>query len=162
MPGHKEGDVEAWCGKKGRASDSVPHMTSPRALSPMLHSWKDQYLQEDWQTLHHPWLKLMVAYIHASLPGLDLKCCDPLSMVHLEHLGPTEAEKEGKGDFSLGKYLGWASCAGYSLKGSRILPVFGKTHGNSVTLWNSSLYPLQCQLQSPSLLQSPNKGQLWI
>ncbi|XP_064425786.1 ral guanine nucleotide dissociation stimulator-like [Mirounga angustirostris] len=60
----------------------------------MLHSWKDQYLQEDWQTLHHPWLKLMVAYIHASLPGLDLKCCDPLSMVHLEHLGPTEAEKE--------------------------------------------------------------------
>nr|XP_035923570.1 ral guanine nucleotide dissociation stimulator-like isoform X8 [Halichoerus grypus] len=94
VPRHKEGDVEAWCGKKGRASDSVPHMTSPRALSPMLHTWADQYLQEDWQTLHHPWLKLMVAYIHASLTGLDLKCCDPLSMVHLEHLVPTEAEKE--------------------------------------------------------------------
>lgn len=41
--------------------------------------------------------------IHIGQFGLDLKCHDPLFMVHLEHLVPFEAEQEGKRDFSLGK-----------------------------------------------------------
>lgn len=159
-PDTRKGDVEAWCGTKGWASDSVPYTTSPRALSPILHTRPDQYLV--WQTLYHLWLKLKVAYMHTNLTGLDLKRRDPLSMVHLEYLVPVEAEKEGKGDFSLGKISRVGFCAGYSLKGSRILPGFGKTHGNSGTLLNFSLYPLRCQLQCPSPLQSQNKGQLWI
>ena len=151
-PDTRKGDVEAWCGTKGWASDSVPYLTSSRALSPILHTQPGQYLQEDWQTLYHPWFKLKVAYMNTNQTILDLKFCDPLPMDHLGYLVPIEAGKEGKGDFSVGKI----SRVGFTcwVVPSRpwILPVFGKTHGNTVISWNFSLFPLQGQLQCPSLV----------
>ena len=83
---------------KGQASDTSPHATLPSALSPTSGTWPEQCLQNSWKLLHCPCWKLKVAYVQ----NTDLKCHDPLVLVQLELLQPTEADPQGKGGCRLG------------------------------------------------------------
>ena len=85
-------------GRKGQASDSAAHLTTPRAVSSILGTWLHHYREDFHQPPEFPCLKMLLAYLELSMPGSDLEHRAHLLPAQLEHPEPTEVESDGEED----------------------------------------------------------------
>lgn len=67
---------------------------SHSALSFILGTLLEQYLQNSWRPLHCPFFKLKGLYVQVTFTDSDVDCHHPLLLVHLELPEATEAEPQ--------------------------------------------------------------------
>lgn len=66
-------------------------------MTSILGTWLDQYPEDFHQPPEFPCLKMLLAYLELSMPGLALEHSARLLLAQLEHLEPMEAEGDGEG-----------------------------------------------------------------
>ena len=92
IPGVPEG---AMC-KERPGTDSAPCPPTSSAISSILGTWLQQYLEDFCQPPGFPCVKQLVAHVQLTMPGSDLEHRAHLLLAPLEHAGPPEAEPEGE------------------------------------------------------------------